>query len=137
MPHFSGPGGRRSGYASIREAIMIKGRTRLAAAGGMLAAVALLAACGSDNTGTKPSAGSTPTSSSTEDPSMSSTGVEQMAASVVGMSEDDALKAISDAGLTSRVVARDGEEFPVTMDLQPDRINLTIDDAKVTKATVG
>lgn len=116
---------------------MIKGRTRLAAAGAMLAAVALLAACGSDNTGTKPSAGSTPTSSSTEDPSMSSTGVEQMAASVVGMSEDDALKAISDAGLTSRVVARDGEEFPVTMDLQPDRINLTIDDAKVTKATVG
>ena len=35
--------------------------------------------------------------------------VEQLAASVVGMSEDDAVQAIKDAGLTSRVVERDGE----------------------------
>jgi hypothetical protein len=68
---------------------------------------------------------------------MTGTGVEAMAASVVGMSEADAVKAITAAGYTSRVVERDGEKFPVTMDLQPHRINLTVTNSKVTKATVG
>ena len=63
--------------------------------------------------------------------------VDQMAAAVVGMSYEDAVKAIQDAGFTSRVVERDGEKFAVTMDLQPERINLTVQDDKVTKAIVG
>ena len=49
---------------------------------------------------------------------------------MVGMSEDDAVQAITDAGFTSRVVERDGEKFAVTMDLNPERINLTVSDTR-------
>ena len=115
---------------------MTKARTGLAVAAAVLTVVAPLAACGNGDDGT-PAASGTMSSSSTEDPMMTSAGVDQMAASVVGMSEDDAVKAIHDAGYTSRVVERDGEKFPVTMDLQPERINLTVKDGKVTQATVG
>jgi len=121
---------------------MITRRTRIVAAGAVLAAAALLSGCGSNDDGTEPGAGgtatsSTPLASNTEEPTMDDAQVEQLAASVVGMSEDDAVKAITDAGCTSRVVERDGEKFPVTMDLNPMRVNLTITDSKVTKATVG
>jgi Flp pilus assembly protein TadD len=114
---------------------MTTARSRLAMTVVGLTLLASLAACGNDD-GT-PAASTTTSSSSTQEPSMTGAGVEQMAASVVGMSEDDAVKAIKDAGYTSRVVERDGEKFAVTMDLQPDRINLTIRDDTVTKATVG
>ena len=115
---------------------MTRVRTSLAVAGTLLTLAALLAACGNGDDGT-PAASGTTSSSKTEEPTMTSGGVDQMAASVVGMSEDDAVKAIRDAGYTSRVVERDGEKFPVTMDLQPERINLTVKDGKVTQATVG
>ena len=115
---------------------MTKARSRLATAVAALTLVIALPACGNGDDST-PAASSSSSSSSTKEPPMSSAGVDQMAASVVGMSEDDAVKAIHDAGYTSRVVERDGEKFAVTMDLQPDRINLTVTDDKVTKATVG
>ena len=121
---------------------MITTRTRILAAGVVLAGAALLGGCGSTDDGSEPAAGGTATSttplaSSTEEPMMDDAKVEQVAASVVGMSEDDAVKAIEAAGYTSRVVERDGKSFPVTMDVRGDRINLTIADGKVTKATVG
>lgn len=56
---------------------------------------------------------------------------------LVGMSEADALTAIEAAGGSSRVIERDGESFPVTMDFRTDRVNLTIVDGTVTRADLG
>ena len=56
---------------------------------------------------------------------------------LVGMTEEDATTAITLAQWTARVVARDGEQFAVTMDYRTDRVNLEIVDGVVTAATIG
>ncbi len=66
-----------------------------------------------------------------------STRAERVAAEVVGMTETDAQARAEQAGLTTRVVQRDGEQFPVTMDYSPQRLNLVIESGTVTAATVG
>lgn len=53
------------------------------------------------------------------------------------MTETDAQARAEQAGLTTRVVQRDGEQFPVTMDYSPQRLNLVIESGTVTAATVG
>lgn len=66
-----------------------------------------------------------------------STRAERVALEVVGMSEAAARARAERAGLTSRVVQRDGEQFPVTMDYSTRRLNLVIESGTVTAATVG
>lgn len=62
---------------------------------------------------------------------------EAFAATVIGMSESEAIAAIEAEGYVARVVARDGEYFMVTEDYSVTRINLVVVDDRVTEATVG
>ena len=52
----------------------------------------------------------------------------------IGLSEEDALAKATREELAHRVVVREGESLPVTMDLREDRINFEIENGKVTKA---
>lgn len=61
----------------------------------------------------------------------------KLAATLVGKNEKEASDAVLAAGLAVRVVQRDGEDLPSTMDYRPDRVNLSIDKGLVIKATVG
>lgn len=49
----------------------------------------------------------------------------------VGLSEEAAMSKASQAGKAARVVQRNGEDLPVTMDFAPGRLNLYIQDDKV------
>ena len=69
------------------------------------------------------------------DPDMSV--AQEVADSVVGMSEAEATKTAEAKGLTVRVGSRDGEDFPLTMDYRTDRVTLTVIADKVTAATPG
>jgi hypothetical protein len=60
-----------------------------------------------------------------------------MAATLVGLSESEAVDTAKANGWESRVVSRDGEALAVTMDYRMDRVNLTIVDGVVTKSAVG
>lgn len=60
-----------------------------------------------------------------------------LATRVVGMTEADATALVEGAGLTVRVVSRDGQALAVTEDYRVDRVNLTIEDGTVTAASVG
>jgi heat shock protein HslJ len=62
---------------------------------------------------------------------------QQMTADVVGMPEAEAQAAVEGAGLTFRVVSRDGESFAVTDDYSLTRINVVVVDGAVTEATIG
>lgn len=63
--------------------------------------------------------------------------VAAFAASLVGLPTKQAKEQIVDEGYEVRVVSVNGDTRPVTMDYRPDRINLTIVDGVVTKATQG
>lgn len=63
--------------------------------------------------------------------------VPAFAASLVGLPTKQAKRQITEAGYEVRVVSVDGDSRPVTMDFRPDRINLTLVDGVVTKATQG
>ena len=84
----------------------------------------------------QPHAGAT-----TEDPALPDLSIapqtQALADSLPGMSEADAVAAIEAAGLSVRITARDGEDFPITMDYRPDRIDLQIADGRVVTATIG
>ncbi len=71
------------------------------------------------------------------DPTSISDETQALAAQVVGMSEAAAKAAVEAADHTFRVVARDGEQYAVTEDYSTTRINVTIEDGKVTEASVG
>jgi hypothetical protein len=62
---------------------------------------------------------------------------QEVADSVVGMSEAEATKTAEAKGLTVRVGSRDGEDFPLTMDYRTDRVTLTVKADKVTAVVVG
>ena len=59
------------------------------------------------------------------------------AETLFGMAEAYAIGKIEEAGYEWRVVKRDLEDFPVTMDYRPNRINLTIKEGIVYKVSVG
>jgi hypothetical protein len=63
--------------------------------------------------------------------------IEGGIAALVGMTEADAIAVIEEQGWTSRISARDGEYFALTMDMRADRVNLEIVDGLVTVATIG
>ena len=69
------------------------------------------------------------------DPDMSV--AQDVADSVLGMSEAEATKTVEAKGLSVRVGSRDGEDFPLTMDYRTDRVTLTVIADKVTAATPG
>lgn len=54
-----------------------------------------------------------------------------------GKKEDDVVQVLESNNVTYRVVAKDGQMFPTTMDYQENRVNLVIDGGVVTKATLG
>jgi hypothetical protein len=72
-----------------------------------------------------------------DDPMAVTAQTQALAASVVGMTEAEAEAAVTAANHTFRVVARDGEQFAVTEDYSPTRINVTVVGEKVTEATIG
>ena len=59
------------------------------------------------------------------------------AAGLIGFDEQAAQTCVEDAGLSWRVVARDGEYFAVTLDYSPQRINAAIVKSVVTETSVG
>ena len=54
----------------------------------------------------------------------------------VGLSEEDALNKAKSENKPARVVSRNGEELPVTMDFVKGRLNLTVNNGKVEKVEV-
>lgn len=61
----------------------------------------------------------------------------EAAESIVGMPAEEAEKAVLAAGLTWRVIAEEGDFKAVTSDYIPSRVNVELNDGKVTTATVG
>lgn len=51
---------------------------------------------------------------------------------LVGLSEDEATEAAEACGWILRVVRRDGEDLPATLDLRPNRVNVEVTDGEVT-----
>ena len=62
-----------------------------------------------------------------------------LAEEVIGLTEEKAIELIENKSgmIMYRIVKRDGENFPVTMDYRLDRINLEITEGIVTYAYVG
>lgn len=60
-----------------------------------------------------------------------------IADTLVGLTTDDAITAITAAGKTHRIASEDGVANILTMDYRTDRINLTIVNGKVTGTDVG
>lgn len=56
---------------------------------------------------------------------------------MIGLQESEAEALAKGAGLTYLVTSRDGQRFLHTTDYKQSRINLTVVDGKVTRATVG
>ena len=56
---------------------------------------------------------------------------------LVGLAEDVAIAKIKAAGFVARIINRNGVPFMYTMDYRTDRVNLEIDNGKVTKADIG
>lgn len=54
-----------------------------------------------------------------------------------GATESEAQQATEQAGLVFRVLSREGEDFPATMDLRPERLNVRIEGGIVTECTSG
>jgi hypothetical protein len=59
-----------------------------------------------------------------------------LASELSGVDEDEATNRITEAGLQTRVVERDGVPFTIRLDRRPRRVNLTIREGKVTAAEV-
>lgn len=62
---------------------------------------------------------------------------QKMAGDIIGLPEDEAQAAVEGAGLTYRVVARDGRALAATDDYSVTRINVMVDQGTVTQATIG
>jgi heat shock protein HslJ len=73
----------------------------------------------------------------TDDPMTPSDEALAMTTDVLGMAEAEAQAAVEAAGLTFRVVSRDGTGLAVTDDYSVSRINVAIDEGTVTEATIG
>ena len=54
-----------------------------------------------------------------------------------GFSEVAAESCVTEAGLVWRVVGRDGEMFPVTLDYSPERVNAVIESSMVSEISIG
>jgi|688.fasta_scaffold66283_2 hypothetical protein len=54
-----------------------------------------------------------------------------------GFSEAAAEACVTEVGLVWRVVGRDGDWFPVTLDYSPQRVNAVIEKSVVTEISIG
>lgn len=102
----------------------------------------LLAACSGASTSTSSSAYASALASSAAASGAASMDAEAQQAmaeaqKVIGMSEDQAVAMLQSLSLTTRVVSRDGQDYPVTMDYSPRRVNLWIENGVVTNVSVG
>jgi hypothetical protein len=61
----------------------------------------------------------------------------EKANTLVGLTEDEAMKTASSAGWEFRIAARDGEQYMLTTDYVMNRVNVTIVEGIVTEVTVG
>lgn len=61
----------------------------------------------------------------------------EQANTLLGMSEQEATQTAQANGWTVRIAARDGEQFALTMDYSPTRVNLTVDGGFVTYVFIG
>lgn len=59
------------------------------------------------------------------------------AKTLIGLTEDEAMKVASTEGWEFRVAARDGEQYMLTTDYVMNRVNVTIVEGTVTEVTVG
>ena len=59
------------------------------------------------------------------------------ASTYVGLTKRAAIARADAAGVPWRVTREDDEEFAVTQDYNPERVNFEIDDGRVTSATFG
>lgn len=62
---------------------------------------------------------------------------KELLETLIGKTLNEARELASFNGYEIRTIREDNERFFVTMDLRFDRINLEIDNKKVTKASVG
>ena len=108
------PSGQRPGSPRNDNAVLNRVMRAL-----LVAAVVVLAvtapACGSDDNQAATTDSSTAASLSVDVPD------------IVGESVDEATATLADAGLTLRVLRRDGEDLPGTMDLDESRINVAVE----------
>jgi hypothetical protein len=109
---------------------------------GALILMLALTACSnqSPDSGVTSSAMPTPQSSSPDMQFEPSATVIAVSQEVIGMTEEQAIqtiKGISSEQLDYRVVRRDDESYPMTMDYRINRINLEIDNGLVTKTSIG
>jgi hypothetical protein len=109
---------------------------------GTVVAMLALTACSNQipDSGVTSTAMPTPDSSSSEMQFEPSTTVIAVSQEVIGMTEEQAIQTIegiSSEQLDFRVVRRDDESYPMTMDYRINRINLEIDDGLVTKTSIG
>jgi hypothetical protein len=61
----------------------------------------------------------------------------EFAQKLIGLTEQAAIDAIKEAGYSHRIAERDGEQFALTEDYSPQRINLLVADNKVFDVWVG
>ncbi|WP_138274919.1 hypothetical protein [Rhodoluna limnophila] len=61
----------------------------------------------------------------------------EFAQKLIGLTEQAAIDAIREAGYSHRIAERDGEQFALTEDYSPQRINLLVADNKVFDVWVG
>jgi hypothetical protein len=59
--------------------------------------------------------------------------VETATPVLVGLAEDEATEAAEALGWEVRVIRREGEDLPMTMDLRTNRVNVEVADGKVTE----
>ncbi len=109
---------------------------------GPVVAMLVLTACGSQSPDVAVTSSSLPApeSSSSDMQFEPSPTVIAVSQEVIGMAEEQAIQTIegiSSEQLAYRVVRRDDEFYPMTMDYRINRINLEIDDGLVTKTSIG
>jgi len=56
---------------------------------------------------------------------------------LIGFTEEEAMTELNKSGLIVRIRRRDTQSFMLTMDFRRDRVNLEIDNGRVTKALIG
>ena len=54
----------------------------------------------------------------------------------IGLPETDAMAQAAESNTPARVIERDGESLPATMDLRPGRLNFTVEDGRVSDVYV-
>lgn len=72
-----------------------------------------------------------------EAPFKSSKDCSKFLESLIGLSEEDATKKAEANKVILRVTHRDGEDFITTMDFISDRVNISVDNGKITAVTLG